>query len=111
MVGLADTVGGLVCCVWRRIVDIHDSGMSIPLSLFSVLGRSRIWIVDIHDSGMSIPLSLFSVLGRSGIWIVDIHDSGMSIPLSLFSVLGRSRIASFTRRLYQCRSLDSTPLC
>ena len=34
MVGLAETVDVLVCCVWRQIVDIHDSGMSIPLSLF-----------------------------------------------------------------------------
>ena len=46
MVGLTETVEVFVCCVWRRIVDIHDSGMSIPLSLFSVLGWSRIWIAS-----------------------------------------------------------------
>ena len=38
MVGLAEAVEVLVYCVWRWIVDIHDSGMSIPLSLLSVLG-------------------------------------------------------------------------
>ena len=32
MVGLAETVEVLVCCVWQRIVDIHNSGMLIPLS-------------------------------------------------------------------------------
>ena len=46
MVGLAETVEVLVCCAWRRIVDIHDSVMSIPLSLFSVLGWSCIWIAS-----------------------------------------------------------------
>ena len=34
MLGLAETLEVLVFCVWRRIVDIHDSGMTIPLSLF-----------------------------------------------------------------------------
>ena len=37
VVGLAETVEVLVCCVWRQIVDIHDSVKSIPLSLFSML--------------------------------------------------------------------------
>ena len=37
MVGLAETVEVLVCCVWRRIVDIHDSRMSILLRIISVL--------------------------------------------------------------------------
>ena len=46
MGGLAETVEVLVCCVWRQIVDIHDSGMSIPLSLFSMFGWSRIWIAS-----------------------------------------------------------------
>ena len=44
MVGLAETEEVLVCCIWRWIVDIHDSGMLIPL--FSVLGWSCIWIVS-----------------------------------------------------------------
>ena len=46
MVGLTGTVEVLVCCLWRRIVDIHDSGMSIPLSLFGVFGWSSIWIAS-----------------------------------------------------------------
>ena len=46
MVGLAEMVKVLVCCVWRRLVDIHDYGMSIPLSLFRILGWSRIWIAS-----------------------------------------------------------------
>ena len=37
MVGLEETAEAFVCCAWRRIVDIHDSVMSIPLSLFMVL--------------------------------------------------------------------------
>ena len=44
MAGLAETVEILVCCVWRRIVDIHDFRLSIPLSLLSVFGLNRIWI-------------------------------------------------------------------
>ena len=44
MVSLAQMVEILVCCAWRRMVDIHDFGMSIPLSLFRVLGWSRIWL-------------------------------------------------------------------
>ena len=43
MVGLAETVEVLVCFLWRRIVNIHDSRMSILLSMLSVLGCSRIW--------------------------------------------------------------------
>ena len=46
MVGLAETVEVLVCCVWRRIVDIHVSGMSILLSMISLLGCSRILIAS-----------------------------------------------------------------
>ena len=42
MVGLAETVGVLVCYLRRQIVDIHDSGLLIALSLFSVLGWIRI---------------------------------------------------------------------
>ena len=46
MAGIAETVEVLFYCVWRRIVDIHDSGMSIVLSLFRVLGCSRTWIAS-----------------------------------------------------------------
>ena len=46
MVGLSETVEVLVCGVWRRIVDIHDSRMSILLSIFSVLRCSRFWIAS-----------------------------------------------------------------
>ena len=46
MVGLAETMEILVCCVWRWLVDIHDYGMSITLSLFRVFECSRIWIAS-----------------------------------------------------------------
>ena len=46
VVGLAKKMEVLVCCICRWIVDIHDFGMFIPLSLFSVLGWSLIWIAS-----------------------------------------------------------------
>ena len=46
MVGLAETVERFVCHILRRMVDINDSGISIPLSLSKKMGRSRIWIAS-----------------------------------------------------------------
>ena len=45
VVGILETVDVLVICVWRWIVDIHDSGMSIPMSLSMVLGWRHILVV------------------------------------------------------------------
>ena len=36
MVGLAGLVEALVCWEWWQTVDIHDSEMSIPLSVYGV---------------------------------------------------------------------------
>ena len=41
VVGLADTLEVLVCCIWKWIVDNHDSGMSMSLFLPMVLSWSR----------------------------------------------------------------------
>ena len=46
MLGLAETVEVMVCCIWRWIVDIHDPGMLIPLSQLRMLGCSCIWIAS-----------------------------------------------------------------
>ena len=44
VVGLQKMMEVLVDCVWRQVVDIRDSGILIPLSLFWLLGWSLIWI-------------------------------------------------------------------
>ena len=62
MVGLKQTVEVLVCCIWRQIADIYDSGMSIPLSLFRVLIWSRIWIASFTSVDHGLCTGLHSSL-------------------------------------------------
>ena len=67
MVGLAETVEVLVCCVWRRIVDICVFGMSIPMSLSRVLGSSRTWIISFTEASMPVSVMGYA-LGSTSVW-------------------------------------------